>query len=99
MAKHIHFSVTTSNGCTEAPVYASCVVDGEIQNNGQIIFLDIWSSEEAYRTERKGGLIACAPFGVDLDSAIRSIVSDLNAFPSLFRARRHYIARRIRQAA
>ena len=74
----IHFTVTTSNGCTEAPVYASCVVDGEIQNNGQIIFLDIWSSEEAYRTERKGGLIASAPFGVDLDSAISSIVSDLN---------------------
>ncbi len=95
----IHFTVTSSNGCTEAPVYATCVIDGEIDRRGQVILLDVWSSEEAYRTERQGGLLASAPFGVDLDSAVRSIVGDLNSFPSLFRARRHYIARRIRQAA
>lgn len=95
----IHFTVTTSNGCTEAPVYASCVVDGEVDRNGRVLLLDIWSSEDAYQSESPGGLMASAPFGGDLDSAVRSIVADLNSFPSLFRARRHYIARRIRSAA
>jgi hypothetical protein len=95
----IHFTVTSSNGCPEAPVYATCVIDGEVDRSGQVIMLDVWSSEEAYRNETAGGILASAPFGVDLDSAVKSIVRDLASFPSLFRARRHYIARRIRQAA
>jgi len=99
MSNSIHFTVTTSNGCTDAPVYASCVIDGEVDRNGRVIFLDIWSSEDACQREDRNGLMAEAPFGSNIDAAVRFLVGELNAFPSLFRKRRHYIARRIRAAA
>lgn len=97
--RSFHFTVTSSNGCTEAPVYSTVVIDGEIDRKGRVILLDVWASEDAYRAEDTGWLIASAPFGGDIDSAVRHIVGELNSFNSLQRARRHYIARRIRAAA
>ena len=95
---NIHFTITTSNGCTEAPVYRTVVIDGEADRNGRLILLDVWTSEDACQREDRAGLLAAAPFGAATDDAVRSIVGQLNAAPGIVSMRRHYIARRIRAA-
>ena len=98
MANSIHFAVTLSNGCSEAPVYRTVIVDGEVER-GRVVLLDLWSSAEAFAAEDERGIIASSGWGVSVDDAVKDIVGQLGAQGGTLRLRRHYVARRIRKAA
>lgn len=71
------FHVEIDNGCKEAPVKMQVVVDAEIGCGGQLIWLDVWSSEQAYWAEETSGRLAAAPFGLQWEKALDSVIDQL----------------------